>query len=171
MEGNSPEASDVELLRKAAHGDMRAFHLLMDRHSQRLFRLAVSLVGNAADAEDVLQEASIGVFRGLGKFEERSSVGTWLTRILVMQAAKWRRDKKRSKAAPLLEQDEKSVPGGSGGVDAKIDLQAALSMLSPEHREILVLREFEQMGYEEMAAALGVPGERWNRDCTGRARN
>jgi RNA polymerase sigma-70 factor (ECF subfamily) len=157
VEGNNPEASDVELLRKAAHGDMQAFHALIDRHSQRLFRLAVSLVGNAADAEDVLQEASIGAFRGLGRFEERSSVGTWLTRILVLQAAKWRRDKKRSKAAALKEGDDTGVAGGSGGVDARIDLQAALKLLSPEHREILVLREFEQMGYEEMAAVLGVP--------------
>jgi RNA polymerase sigma-70 factor (ECF subfamily) len=157
VEGDSLEADDVRLLRKSAHGDMAAFHQLIGRHSDRLYRLAYSLVGNAADAEDVLQEASIGAFRGLGKFEERSSVKTWLTRILIVQAAKWRRDKKRSVATALDERNEKTVAGGSSGVDARIDLNAAMQKLTPEHREILVLREFEQLAYEEIAAILGVP--------------
>src|SRR5437879_2209183 len=63
------EANDVELLRKAADGDGRAFHALVDRHAQRLYRLAVSLVGSTADAEDVVQETFAGAFKGLRQFE------------------------------------------------------------------------------------------------------
>lgn len=154
MVQQNPEAGDIELLRRAAGGDSKAFHALVDRHAQRLFRLAVSLVGNATDAEDVLQETFIGAFRGLGDFEERSSVKTWLTRILITQAAKWRRDRRRRTSVPV---DESLAATPGAGTDVGLDLQATLRQLSPEHREILVLREFERMTYEEIAQALEIP--------------
>lgn len=162
VEGPNPGANDLELLRKAAAGNARAFAALVEIHGQRLFALAVSLIGNSADAEDVLQETLAGAFRGLGKFQARASVKTWLTRILVTQAAKWRRDRKRQKTQSLNEElasadTELAVDSESTGVDRTIDLQAAIQELSPEHREVLVLREYEQMAYEEMAEALGVP--------------
>src|SRR5207302_7695719 len=78
-ESSSPEAtSDIDLLRQAAAGDGRAFHRLVDRHADRLFRLSVSLVGNSSDAEDVVQETFAGAFKGLRQFEGRASVKTWL---------------------------------------------------------------------------------------------
>jgi len=162
-ESSSPGPPDDELLAKAAGGDGRAFHVLVDRHAQRLFRLAVSLVGNAADAEDVVQETFAGAFKGLRAFEGRASVKTWLTRILFTQAAKWRRDRGRREGGrrdyrPLESAEEQAtVSDEIFGVGARIDLQAALGRLSEEHREVLVLREFEGMAYEEMAEVLGVP--------------
>jgi RNA polymerase sigma-70 factor, ECF subfamily len=156
--GSADGQDDTQLLRRAAGGDGRAFHKLVDTHSQRLFAIAVRLVGNSADAEDVLQETWAGAYRGMGRFEARASVKTWLTRILVVQAARWRREKRRRVMQPL---DSMSVgsesDGGPAGVEKRMDLQAALLRLSPEHREVLVLREFEQMSYEEMAAVLDVP--------------
>lgn len=161
VERRSPEADELQLLRRAGAGDAKAFHDLVDRHADRLFRLAFSLVGQAADAEDVVQETFAGAFRGIDAFEGRSSVGTWLTRILVTQAAKLRRDRKRP-MQPLdsIEGKASGQASGQGGVAAaerRMDLQAALALLSPEHRQILVLREFEQLSYEEMAEILGVP--------------
>jgi len=144
------------LAAKAAKGDRAAFHELVDRHAQRLYRLAVSLVGGAADAEDVLQETFAGAFRNLRTFEARSSVKTWLSRILVIQAAKWRRERTRRGG-------EEPMPAGIAAGDqtaaaqARIDLDAALQQLSPEHREVLVLREMQQMSYEEIAQALDIP--------------
>src|SRR4051794_13429603 len=67
----SSEPSDLDLLRKASGGDGKAFHVLVDRHADRLFRLATTLVGNASDAEDVLQEALAGAYRGIDRFEGR----------------------------------------------------------------------------------------------------
>jgi RNA polymerase sigma-70 factor (ECF subfamily) len=158
VEGNSPEATDVQLLRRANAGDAKAFHQLVDRHSDRLYRLAVSMVGNAFDAEDVLQETFAGAFKGLSRFEERASVKTWLTRILMTQVAVLRRDRKRRNQGPIEADEARSVtPGESTGVGAKIDVQAAIARLSIEHREVLLLREFEQMSYEEIAAVLDVP--------------
>ena len=155
----SPDPGDMILLRRAAAGDAKAFHDLVDRHADRMYRLATSLVGNASDAEDVLQEALAGAYRGLERFEGRSSVKTWLTRILVTQAAKWRRDKRRAAEVmpPAAAHEEPKVGSRSFMVDHRIDLHAALQRLSPEHREVLVLREFDGLAYEEIAAVLGVP--------------
>jgi RNA polymerase sigma-70 factor (ECF subfamily) len=163
VERKGPEADDLKLLRRAGAKDARAFRDLVDRHADRLFRLAFSLVGNAADAEDVVQETFAGAFRGIDGFEGRSSVGPWLTRILVTQAAKLRRDRKRPTPQPLETIEGRgselraSSQGGVASAERRMDLHAALALLSPEHRQILVLREFEQLSYEEMAEILGVP--------------
>jgi RNA polymerase sigma-70 factor (ECF subfamily) len=150
---------DLRLLHRAAGGDEAAFGRLVDRHAQALYRLAFSLIGNAADAEDVLQETFVGAFRGLGGFEARASVKTWLTRILLTQAARLRRDRGRRDRMrrPVQPMGQTELAGPDAAVDQRIDIQAALLQLTPEHREILVLREFERLGYEEMAQVLGVP--------------
>jgi RNA polymerase sigma-70 factor (ECF subfamily) len=149
----NPEATDIQLLRRAEHGDTKAFHALVDRHAQRLYRLAVSLIGSAADAEDVLQETFIGAFRGLSSFEGRASVKTWLTRILVNQAARWRRSRRGRGAEPMTD----SIPAAGAEIESAIDVQAAMAQLSAEHRQVLVLREFERMTYEEIADVLDIP--------------
>jgi RNA polymerase sigma-70 factor (ECF subfamily) len=150
---DNPEADDTQLLHRARHGDSSAFHALVDRHAQRLYRLAVSLVGNAVDAEDVVQETFIGAFKGLKGFQGRSSVKTWLTRILVLQAAQFRRSRSRKKTEAMPD----SVAAASKSAEAGMDIQAALAQLSAEHQQVLVLREFEQMSYEEIAEVLDVP--------------
>lgn len=85
------EDNDFRLLERAAGGDAQAFDQLVARHAPGLFRLAYSLLGNREDAEDVLQEAFLGAFRGFRKFGKRSAVRTWLGQILVRQVAVWRR--------------------------------------------------------------------------------
>jgi len=152
----SSSDSDQELLRKSAAGNGAAFHELVDRHADRLFALAMSLLRNTADAEDVLQETLTGAYRGLAKFEERASVKTWLTRILILQVAKWRRDRK-GKQTETIESVSPATAGSESATEQRIDLQAAMAKLSPEHQEVLVLREFEQLSYEEIAGVLGVP--------------
>jgi len=149
---------DLQLAQQAAGGNHRAFHLLVDRHGQRLYRLAVSLIGNPVDAEDVLQETFVGAFKALAKFEARSSVKTWLTRILLLQAAKWRRDRLGKQAGAIELADD--VPEGGDGhaqVDRGVDIQAALQKLGEEHRQVLLLREMQQMSYQEIAEVLDVP--------------
>jgi len=153
----SPQVDDQTLLKRAGAGESGAFHKLLDRHADRLFRLAFSLMGNAADAEDVVQETFSGAFRGSQGFEGRSSVGTWLTRILVTQAARFKRDRKKPMASLEMSGASPQVRSGESGVDSRLDLKAALEKLSPEHKQVLVLREYEQMSYEEIAEVLGVP--------------
>ena len=148
-----PQASDLELLRRSRRGDGRAFHALVDRYAKPMYGLAYSLLNNAADAEDVVQESFAGAFKALSKFEERSSVKTWLSRILVNQVAMLRRSRRNDAQPASLESAEAS----NVNVDARLDLQSTLQSLSDEHREVLVLRELQQLSYEEIADVLGVP--------------
>ena len=158
--------SDLELVRRAAGGDGAAFHALVDRHAPQLFRLALSLSAGRADAEDVVQETFLGAHRSLKTFDGRSSVKTWLSRILVRQAARaWRNSRHARRSLPIDAADSYSPPaagafGGASGtaaVDRRIDIAAAVNKLSPEFRQVIVLREFQQMSYSEMAQVLGVP--------------
>jgi RNA polymerase sigma-70 factor (ECF subfamily) len=156
-----PQVSDLELLRRARSGDRRAFHALVDRFARPMYGLAYSLLNNAADAEDVVQETFVGAYKALSKFEERASVKTWLGRILVNQVAMFRRDRRgnddRTTDWRVLDGVEAVKPGVGAGVDTRLDLQAILRTLGDEHRQVLVLRELQQLSYEEIADVLGVP--------------
>jgi len=150
--------TDEQLLRKARQGDSAAFHELIDRHGERLFRLAYSLVGNRADAEDVTQETLMGAYEHMHGFKERATVKTWLTRILVRQAARCHRRRGRSREKPVSAPDTVAANGTAAESTRRhLDVQRALDRLSPDHHEVVVLREFEGMSYAEMAHALGVP--------------
>jgi RNA polymerase sigma-70 factor (ECF subfamily) len=158
-------ATDMELARRARQGDDQAFHELVDRHAAHVYRLALALVGNAADAEDVVQEALSGALRSLRSFEGRSSVKTWLSSIVVRQAAKWHRTQARHRVVRLDELEEGAVRPGSSleAGDAadrslvRLDVLAVLQTVSREHREVLVLREMEGRSYGEIAEILAIP--------------
>ena len=164
-------SNDAELVRRARLGDEHAYSEIVERYGDDLFRLACSLVGNAADAEDAVQETFFGAFAKLRLFEERSSVKTWLVSILVRQAARCRRTRWRKRTVPLGRDrtdsgtgEEEGAPQGfvpaapeSGRTEARLDVLAMLDALEPIHREVLVLRELQGLSYDEMAEVLGVP--------------
>ncbi len=159
-DGHGP--TDGELVRRARSGDEGAFCLLVDRHARRLYGLARSLLGNASDAEDVVQETLLGTLKGLGRFRGEASVGTWMTRILVNTTAKLRRTRSRRPAQALDDACAggvyvPTVSGGSPAADARMDVSAVLDHLSQEHRTVIVLRELQGMSYDEIASAVGVP--------------
>jgi RNA polymerase sigma-70 factor (ECF subfamily) len=154
---------DTELLNQIRRGDrtaqQAAFRELLARHGRYLFGVAHSLTGgNATDAEDLVQETLMGALTG--HFRGESSVRTWLVRILVNRAAMLRRSRSRRPETAL---DDKTGAGASvsdttpGTVESKLDLTAMLAALSPEHRQVIVLRELEGLSYEQIAAALHVP--------------
>lgn len=164
-ESSHLQATDLELVRRARHGDDRSFHELVDRYAGQLFGLACSLVGNVADAEDVVQETFSGAFRHLAAFREHSSVKTWLTRILVRQAARCHRSRRSRKTVSLDDLSEASgaVPvktefgSATSALDIRMDVLRILETLSAEHREVIVLRELQGMSYREMEEVLRVP--------------
>src|SRR5256885_10318550 len=77
------EWSNETAVARARSGDADAFRVLVERHSRALFGLAFRMTGNEQDAEDVVQESLLRAYKQLGKFDERSSFGTWLYRITV----------------------------------------------------------------------------------------
>lgn len=153
--------SDYELVYRIRNGDPAAFHGLVEQYSQYLYGLAVHLLAPGPDAEDAVQETFAGAFRGLTRFEGRSSLKTWLTRILVRQVARCRRSAGRRKAVIgaglTLADDAAAVPAGTRAVEVQMDVQAAVASLPDAHREVIVLREFKGLSYDEMADVLGVP--------------
>ena len=151
--------ADVELIRRIRRGDDSAFQQLVDRHGRRLLGLAVSMVGNVADAEDVVQETLAGAFRGFGDFQRRSSVRTWLTRILIKRVARHRRRQRLRKTLPIEHAAGRSAGGRAepAQADVRMDVAAVLERLSEEHRTVVVLREMQGMSYEGIADVLGIP--------------
>jgi RNA polymerase sigma-70 factor (ECF subfamily) len=160
-ETEPPTPTDAALLARARGGDDAAFHALVNRHAPGLYAVAVSLVGSAVDAEDLLQETFAGAFRGLSRFGGRSSVKTWLTAILLRRAAMHRRraGRKDARLVPLSAAAGTATgrPSATGTVDARLDVMDAIRSLRPEHREAIVLRELQGFSYDEMAEVLGVP--------------
>jgi RNA polymerase sigma-70 factor (ECF subfamily) len=152
--------ADAELLRRITRGDQAAFAVLVDRHARYLYGIAAASLANPADAEDVVQETFAAVLTA--KFRGESAVRTWLVQILVRQAALHRRKRRRPMAsldAPGRNELEEPARSASptAGAEAKLDLAAMLETLSPEHRQVIVLREVEQMSYDEIARTLNVP--------------
>jgi len=157
-------AGDAELVRRARTGDEGAFGELVDRHGNELYGLAFFLTGQASDAEDVVQETFLGAYEGLAKFESRASLRTWLRRILVKQAAKQQRSKRvRKVVQPMdLSAASKALLGGAAMKDTgisneiRMDVLEVLQTLSPDHKEIVVLRELDGLSYTEIADVLGI---------------
>jgi RNA polymerase sigma-70 factor (ECF subfamily) len=167
------QETDRELVDKIRRGDKAAFCTLVERHAQQLLGMAYSLVGDATDAEDVVQETLLETMRKLDSFEGRSTVGTWMRGILVFKASKLRRQRRRHQALSLggdgatgqVDGDKRGpsieAPPEVGrtvaAVDSRVDTAAMLQTLSPEHREVVVLRELQQMSYGEIAEMLKIP--------------
>ena len=169
------EPSDLELWQSAAKGDHKAFHVLMDRHSRGLFRLAQSLSDGRSDAEDIVQETFVAAFKSLNSFDARASVKTWLTRILMRRAAKIWNKQKNQRRTLSIDAAARSMNGATGEsaggsmaeqigiastitlIDQRLDLMETIRTLAPEFRETVVLREIEGLSYQEIADTLGVP--------------
>jgi RNA polymerase sigma-70 factor (ECF subfamily) len=150
------QSSDTELAREAARGDHAAFHELVDRHGKALFRSAVSLAPTRSDAEDLVQETFASAYKSLPAFDGRSSVRTWLTRILIRRAADaWRAGRNRRQNVTLDAVEPATAKRTS--VDQRLDLAAVLERLEPSHREVIVLREMQGLSYSEIAEHLNVP--------------
>jgi RNA polymerase sigma-70 factor (ECF subfamily) len=152
---------DRELLSRSSRGDLDAQHALIDRHSRYLFGVAHALSGDAHDAEDLVQETFMGAFRT--RFRGESSLRTWLVKILMRRAGMLRRSRRRESSTLSLDASGVTEPAaasgapGGGGADARLDLSTMLQALSPEHRQVILLREIEGLSYEQIADALGVP--------------
>ena len=138
-------------------GDTAAFQEVVDATSGRLVRLAARMLGNMADAEDVVQEAYVKAYRSLldGQFDRRAKVETWLYRIVVNAAIDARR--KRSRREATLEVGEDTAAGDSP-IEARLALAEIadwLGALPPDQQAALVLKVVEGRESAEIAEILG----------------
>jgi RNA polymerase sigma-70 factor (ECF subfamily) len=165
---------EIEQLRRLRNGDEEAFVMLVERHQQSMLRLARTLVSSEAVAEEVVQDTWLGVVRGVEQFEGRSSLRTWLYRILVNRARSAgsrehsnlplesvhavdpnRFDAQGHWADPVERWREES--------ESRLDaasllplLESALDDLPSRQRQVVILRDVEGLSNEDACAALGI---------------
>lgn len=146
------DLTEEELLSEACARDKNAFGEIINRNADRFYRFAFSLVKNREDAEDILQETFMGAYKSRKKFERRSSVKTWLFRILFKQVAKSLRKNRKNKSFAFYDDVEIYSPD----IERSLDVSMALQQLLPHHLEVVLLKEFEGYSYEEIAEDLGI---------------
>jgi len=163
------DLSDRDLAARARARDAQAIRLITTRNNQRLYRAAWSVLRNRADAEEVVQDAYVKAFT-TGRFEGRSSLATWLTRIVLNEALTRKRaseSRKRSLAdADITQIDdyrEKLMSVSFRSPEFQMlraelakAIEAAIARLPEEFRTVLVLRDIEEMSVEETAEALDI---------------
>jgi RNA polymerase sigma-70 factor (ECF subfamily) len=160
-------ADDQRLITASLRGDAAAFGELVRRYQDRLYNTVYRLLGNAEDAQDVVQDAFLNAYQSLDSFKGDAQFFTWLYRIAVNTAISFKR-----KQRPALSldgrngQDSVEPPDTSDAARPGLALerreeerrvQQALNRLSPEHRAVLIMKEMEGLKYEAMAEVLGVP--------------
>ena len=161
------ESLDLEAIKA---GDKRAFAALVDGYSPRLYRLALRMLGDPLEAEDVLQDTFIKAFRNLQSFEGRSKMGTWLYRIAANEALM--RLRKREPMIISMDQDIETPEGSElprqledwcclpegefMTAEGQEQLDRAIETLSPALRAAFVLRDLQGLSTKEASEALGI---------------
>ena len=154
------KSSDAELLERAATGNGEAFGILMRRHEDRMFALALRMLGERADALDATQDAFISAFKRASSYRGDAAVGTWLYRIGINSCMDFARKKKRWVAQADVEEtiDRRlEGPGLDERVVVRMEIQAALAQLPDEYREPIVMHDIGGVPYDEIAAITATP--------------
>jgi len=151
------QESDAVLVAQAIAGSDAAFAALVDRYNDLLYRHAERMLGQADDAEDVVQSAWIKAFRNLRKCRDPERFGAWVFRIGA-NACKDAVKAKRRGNVPLESVAELESNDGDPAIrlDQRRRLAIALASLVPDQREAFLLKHLEGWSYEEMADQLGV---------------
>ncbi len=150
--------SDDEAIARCQQGDRDAFRHLVDRYKDVLYGTAVLMTGNRAVGEEVVQEAFLSAWRGIGGFKRGRPPKPWLVRILVNEVLT-RQRKKSIPAIPLSDLDHAADPAASDDADAFQDraiVRQALAHLVPEQQQVVVLRYFAELSVPEVARSIGV---------------
>ena len=162
------ELSDEQLMLRFAQGDPRAFDALIGRHYQPVFNFLVRNTGNTATAEELLQDVFMRVMSGAKKYEKRAKFTTWLytiaKNIVIDHARKQKFRRHKSLDAPIGSDDERSlgdlVQDDHPSVMAdrrftdeqfKQRLDVAMGGMNEDQRMVFVLREFQQLSFQEIA--------------------
>lgn len=170
--------TDAELLHAHVEGDPHAFSTLVERHQDRLWAVALRVMGRPDDAADALQDAYVAAFRRAATYRGDAQVTTWLHRVVVNACLDRLRRAKVRAAEPLPDDLDRVADLGVDGVrdpleeqEQRDEVAAALATLNPDQRAALVLVDMQGYSVEEAAAVLGcAPGTVKSRCARGRAK-
>jgi|SRR5687768_368685 len=158
------KATDEELVKRAQQDDERAFGELVTRYESKVYSLAMKMLRNPEDAEDVLQDTFLRAYRGIKSFQGNSTFSTWIYRITANSALM----KLRKKQLPLVsieDADERETPisiadWAPGPVEQLLSqetqrvMDEAIEALPPEFRQVFILRDIEELSNADVAEIL-----------------
>jgi RNA polymerase sigma-70 factor (ECF subfamily) len=164
---------DAALAQACCNGDLAAFECLVERHQRMMINVAFRMTGVYEDACDIVQDAFLAAWRKIGDYRGEAKFSTWLTAIVInlsrnrlQQMQQRERREAYSLNAPLPGSDGDSVPDPPSGARSVLEqleeaelrrsLQHCIDALTPEFREVLVLRDMQEMSYEEVGGALNL---------------
>jgi RNA polymerase sigma-70 factor (ECF subfamily) len=152
--------NEADAIRLAQSGDGAAFEFLYELHGRRVYALCLRMVGNPSDAEDLMQEAFLQLFRKIGTFRGESAFSTWLHRMTVNVVLM----RLRKKSLPVASLDEESGgprkdPGApdlrlTGAVD-RVNLERSIEKLPPGYRTVFTLHDVQGYEHNEIADIMG----------------
>jgi RNA polymerase sigma-70 factor (ECF subfamily) len=162
-------AQEMEWIGRILGGERDLFHELIRPYERAVYMTAISVLRDAAEAEDAAQEAMIKAYRGLAKFRGDAKFSTWLTTITLNEARSRLRKSARVKMesldntepegdyTPFLVADWREIPSETlEREELASHIEHAIAGLPPSYREVFLLRDKEEMSIEEIAQALGV---------------
>src|SRR5262245_20959902 len=160
--GGGARAAELQLVERCRNGELGAFEELYRLHSGRLFSLALRMLGNPADAEDLLQEIFLSAHRKLDSYRGEAALGTWLYRLAMNQILDYVRSR-ASRTGQLTDGlDDATVLADASGhrladraID-RIDLERALLELPDGCRAAFVLHDVDGLEHKEIAEVLGI---------------
>jgi RNA polymerase sigma-70 factor, ECF subfamily len=144
---------DRQLLLQARAGDVEALELIVLAKGELLFRTALAILGNEADARDAVQETLVRSWQNLSRLRDLDRFDTWIGRSLINQCRDALRRRGRVSDVALAASQE----GSTSPNEASNELREALGRLSVDHRALLVLHHLHGYGVREIGAWLGVP--------------
>jgi RNA polymerase sigma-70 factor (ECF subfamily) len=154
--------ADLDLVERCRKGDLGAFEEVYRTHSRRLYGVAVRMLGNQADAEDMLQEIFLAAHRKMESFRGDSALGTWLYRLAVNLCLDYLRSR-RGRTVQLTDalEDEPSLPDTAtqslaARTVTKMDLERALAQLPEGCRTAFVLHDVQGLEHREVAEVMGI---------------
>lgn len=160
---------DAQIVRDVLNGRTEAFEELVERHHRRVFALALRMVGNRSDAEDISQEVFVKLYENLHKYDPAQPLQNWLLRIASNHTLNWLEKHRKGKEVQEKEELGESRPtlrlaDAAPLPDARVEqrelgeaLSAALGRLPDNYRLVVVLKYIEEYTSEEIAEILGAP--------------
>jgi RNA polymerase sigma-70 factor (ECF subfamily) len=163
-EAHEVRADERRAIEAVLGGDRKAFRLLVERHQRGIYGVIYRLVHSAADAEDLAQQAFLSAFDALGRFDLEARFSSWIYRIAVNLAKDHLKSRQRGEQPSAAEPSEALFAGLVPPTDQPAVaaerhqlISQALGALSWKDREVLVLKDLEELSYEEMGEILHRP--------------
>ena len=156
--------SDAECVRRLQHGETEAFEILVRCHEKTIFNLVYRMLGDYDEAAEISQEVFLSAFRAVGQFRGEANFSTWLYRIALNHASTRRRSlgTRQQRMLPIesanpLSDPEPGPPEILEKQEIRERVQLALNQLDPEDAAVILLRDLQDVPYDEVARMLEIP--------------